>query len=207
MSAGARFIWRTQVLRASLLATATINLFNFVFFALFILYATRSLHVRPGTLGLVLGAGAIGGLVGSVVTGRVSRRFGVGPTFMVGSILFPAPLVLVPLAGGPRPVVLGMLFLAEFGSGFGVMMLDISAGSIFQAVVPDRLRTRFSGAYMVVNYGVRPIGGLIGGALGSTVGLRPTLWVATVGAIAGAFFLFWSPVPQLRLLPESAASG
>ena len=48
-------------MRASLLATATINLFNFIFWALFILYVVRSLDVQPGTLGLVLGAGAVGG--------------------------------------------------------------------------------------------------------------------------------------------------
>ena len=50
----------------TLLATATINFFNFVFWALFVLYATRTLGVAAGTLGLVLGAGAVGGLVGSV---------------------------------------------------------------------------------------------------------------------------------------------
>ena len=55
----------------------------------------------PGTLGLVLGAGAIGGVVGLVVTGRVARRIGIGPAFAVGCIVFPAPLLLVPLAQGP----------------------------------------------------------------------------------------------------------
>ena len=77
-----------------------------------------------------------------------------------------------------------MLFLAEFGSGLGVMILDISAGSIFAALVPHRLRSRVSGAYMVVNNGVRPVGSLIGGFLGTAIGLRPTLWIAVVGAIA-----------------------
>jgi predicted MFS family arabinose efflux permease len=123
---------------------------------------------------------------------------------VLGSYLFPAPLVLVPLAGGPKPVVLGLLFLAELGSGLGVMILDISVGSIFQALVPDRLRARFSGAYMVVNYGVRPIGTFAGGLLGSTLGLRPTLWIATVGAVAGALFLLPSPLPAMRALPEPA---
>jgi len=56
LKAGARYIWRSPVVRASLLATATINFFNFVFWALFILYVTRTLGVRPGVLGLVLGA-------------------------------------------------------------------------------------------------------------------------------------------------------
>jgi MFS family permease len=101
-------------------------------------------------------------------------------------------------------VVLAMLFLAEFGAGLGVMLLDIAAGSIFQALVPDRLRSRFQGAYMVVNYGVRPIGGLLGGWLGSTIGLRGALWVATAGALAGVLFLLPSPMPRLRDLPEPA---
>jgi len=203
--AGARFIWRSDLLRYSLAATATINLFNFAFFALFLLYATRSLHVRPGTLGLVLGAGAVGGLIGSFATGPLSRKLGIGPALVAGTFLFPAPLLLVPAAGGPKPLVLAMLFLAEFGSGFGVMLIDILAGALFQATVPDRLRARFSGAFMVVNYGVRPLGGLLGGLLGSALGLRETLWIATAGAILGGLFLLPSPLPRLRDLPEQAS--
>jgi MFS family permease len=198
-----RYIWSSKIVRAKLLSTATINFFNFVFWALFILYATRTLGVTPGVLGLVLGAASIGGLIGSVVTGRLSRRFGVGPVFVAGSVLFPLPLLLVPLAHGPRWTVLACLFLAEFGSGFGVMLLDISANAITTALVPDRLRARVSGAYMVVNYGVRPIGALVGGALGTWIGLRPTLWIASVGALAGVLWLLPSPIPRLRELPEA----
>jgi hypothetical protein len=62
LAAGVRFLWRQPLLRSSLAATATINLFNFAFFAIFLLYATRSLGVAPGMLGLVLGAGAVGGV-------------------------------------------------------------------------------------------------------------------------------------------------
>jgi predicted MFS family arabinose efflux permease len=202
--AGWRYIRSSPVIFASLLATATINFFNFVFFALFILYATRSLHVQPGLLGAVLGAASVGGVLGSVVTGRIGRRIGIGPAFVLGCLVFPAPLVLVPLAGGPRGVVLGCLFLAEFFAGFGVMILDITGGSIKAAIVPDRLRARVSGAYMLVNYGVRPLGAFTGGLLGSEIGLRPTLWIATVGAIAGVLWLLPSPVMRLRELPETA---
>jgi MFS family permease len=199
---GLRFINRSPVVRSSLLATATVNFFNFVFWALFVLYATRELDIPPGTLGLVLGAGAVGGLVGSVVTGRISRRIGIGPAFVVGCVVFPLPLVLVPLAEGPRWLIVGLLFLAEFGSGLGVMILDISAGAIFAAIIPDRMRSRVSGAYSAVNYGVRPLGSLVGGALGSTIGLRPTLWIGAVGALAGVLWLLPSPIPRLRDLPE-----
>src|SRR5439155_3882210 len=74
--AGARWIRGNAIIRAELLGVATLNLFNFMFFALFLLYATRSLHVRPATLGLVLGAASVGTLLGSFVTGRVGRRIG-----------------------------------------------------------------------------------------------------------------------------------
>ena len=59
------------------------------------------------------------------------------------------------------------------------MILDITAGAITAALVPPRLRARVSGAFMVVNYGVRPLGTITGGVLGSWLGLRPTLWIAT----------------------------
>jgi MFS family permease len=202
VKAGIRYIWHSPIVRASLLCTATINFFNFVFWALFILYATRTLGVRPGVLGLVLGAASIGGVIGSLVTGRLSRRIGVGPAFTLGCVLFPTPLVLVPLAGGADWTILAFLFAAEFGSGLGVMILDIAAGAIKAALVPDRLRARVSGAYMLVNYGVRPVGSLVGGALGTWIGLRPTLWIASVGAIAGVLWLLPSPVVRLRELPE-----
>lgn len=201
--AGLRFVLGSPIVRAELGATATINFFNFVFFALFILYATKELGVAPGTLGLVLGAGAAGSVLGSLVTGRISRRIGIGPAFALGCLVFPAPLLLVPLAQGPDWVVLVCLFLAEFGSGLGVMLLDIAASAINAAVVPDRLRSRVSGAYMVVNYGVRPLGALVGGALGTWIGLRETLWIATAGALLGILWLLPSPILRLRELPES----
>ncbi|HEX2304448.1 MAG TPA: MFS transporter [Gaiella sp.] len=199
---GLRWIGRSAVVRATLAATATINFFNFVFFALFVLYATRTLGVSPGTLGLVLGAGAVGSLVGSVVAGPVSRRIGVGPMLVLGCVVFPLPLLLVPLARGSDSVILACLFLAEFGSGLGVMLLDISAGSIFAAVIPPRLRSRVSGAYTFVNYGIRVLGSLAGGFLGATLGLRPALWIGTAGALLGVLFLLPSPVLRMRELPE-----
>jgi predicted MFS family arabinose efflux permease len=202
VKAGIRYIRNSPIVRASLLATATINFFNFIFWALFILYATRVLDVRAGLLGVVLGAASIGGVIGSLIAGRVTRRIGVGPAFAVGCVVFPAPLVLVPLAGGAHWRIVSLLFAAEFLSGLGVMVLDITAASIKAALVPDRLRARVSGAYMLVNYGVRPIGALVGGALGSWIGLRPTLWIASVGAVTGVLWLLPSPILRLRELPE-----
>jgi MFS family permease len=203
LTAGLRYVLGSPIVRPALFATTTINFFNFVFFALFTLFAIRNLHVSPGVLGVVLGAGAVGGLLGAYLTGRIVRTIGVGRAFVFGCVAFPTPLVLVPLAGGPRWLVLACLFLAEFGSGFGVMLLDISFGSISAALVPPRMRSRVSGAFNVVNYGVRPVGAFAGGLLGSAIGVRETLWIAVIGAIASFVFLLPSPMPAMRELPEA----
>jgi MFS family permease len=200
---GVRFIAGSPLVRPILAATATLNVFTLATAALFVLYATRSLGVAPATLGLVLGAGAVGGVIGSVLTGRIVGRMGVGAAFAAGCVLFTAPMLLVPLAGGPHLHVLTLLFLAEFGAGFGVMVLDISAGAILVAAVPEALRARMFGAYQLVNYGVRPLGALGGGALAAAIGVRPTLWIAGVGGVASVRGLLPSPVPRLRALPAA----
>jgi MFS family permease len=202
-AAGLRYLARSAALRSILLGSTTLNLFNYMFAALFVLYATTELGVSAGTLGAVIGVGAVGGLLGAAITGHLTRRFGIGATLLASFIMFPAPLILVPLAAGPTPVVLAMLFAAEFGSAVGVMMLDITAGAVQTAATPESMLARVQGAKRTVNYGIRPIGALLGGVLGATIGLQPALWVATIGALTGVFWIIFSPLPSLRDLPQA----
>ena len=201
---GFAFVLKDELIRPELLCVATINLFNFVFHAIFVLYATRELGVEPGLLGLILGAGAVGGIIGALVATRVERLIGIGPAFTLGAVLFPLPLVLVPLASGSELRIALMLGAAEFFCSVGVMILDVNAGSITFLRTPDRIRARTAGTFRFVNYGIRPIGALLGGALGTAIGLHTTLWIGVLGALAGVIFLVFSPIPRLREAPVEA---
>ena len=201
---GFRYVFGDELIRPSLFCTATINLFNYVFHAMFILYATKELGVAPGLLGVVLGAGAVGGIVGAFLAVRVERLIGIGPAYTLGCVLFPLPLVLVPLASGSEARVVAMLGLAEFFCSVGVMVLDVNGNSMSFLRTPDRLRSRMSGTYRFVNYGIRPIGALLGGALGTVIGLQTTLWIGVIGALAGVIWLLFSPIPRLRVVTEAA---
>jgi Na+/melibiose symporter-like transporter len=203
---GLRWIRGNAIIRAELLGVATLNLFNFMFSALFVLYATKYLHVPPKTLGLVLGVAAVGTLGMSYYAGAAARRIGIGPAFILGCFLFPAPLILIPAAHGPYLLVLAFLFIAELLSGVGLMLLDILAGAMMAAVIPTAMRARVAGGFQVVNNGVRPVGAAIGGALGATIGVHETLWIGTVGALLGLAFLLPSPIRTMRTLPEATES-
>ena len=207
--AGLRFILVDPIMRPTLLAVATINLFNLAFSALFILYATVELGVSPGVLGLALGMGAVGGVIGAVIASRVGRRIGLGPAYALGCLLFPVPLILVPLASPdmPMPVILALLFFSEFWAGMGVMILDINAGTIIQARTPDRIRGRSTGAFRFINYGVRPIGALLGGILGGVLGVREALFIVTIAASTGVLWLVGTRVLRMRDIPDAAESG
>jgi hypothetical protein len=205
IGAGVRFIARTPLLRNSLAAAATLNVFNAAFWAMLVLFATRELGLGAGALGLALGIGALGSVLGSVLAAPLSERIGLGNAVVVSFVLGPAPLVLVALApGSPLPGVV-LLGLAEFLSGIGIMLLDIDLGAVQTALILDRLRAQVAGAYIFVNWGVRPVGALAGGVLAGAVGLRPTMWIASVGAIAGVLWLLPSGMSRVRRV--SARTG
>ena len=207
--AGLAFVFRDPIVRPVLLSAATINLFNLAFTALVILYATTELGVSPGALGLALGSGAVGGLIGATIASRVGRRIGLGPAYALGCLLFPLPLLLIPIADPamPMPLILTLLFGSEFGAGFGVMILDINVGAVLTARYPDHLRSRATGAFRFVNYGVRPVGAFVGGVLGTVLGVREALLVTGIAAALGVLWLIGSQVLRLRDLPDVAVPG
>jgi MFS family permease len=200
---GLMFTLRHPVLRGVLGCCTTANYFTFVgSTALIVVYASRILHLSSGLIGLSFGVGAVGGLLGGVTAPALSRRFGIGAMVAVGGILFPASVAIVTLAGGSVLARAGILALAEFVSGIGVMWFDINLNSVMSIVIPDHLRARVAGAFSAVNYGVRPVGALTGAVLSGLVGLRPTLWVAAVGGPLCVLWLVGNPVLRARTLGD-----
>ena len=198
LAAGFRHLFGDALLRGSLLCTSTINFFNFFLTAIFVLFASRTLGLGAGTIGIVLGVGAFGALIGAVIAPRVGRRIGIGRAVVIGAILFPAPLALFPLAFGSHAVAISMLVAGEFLATIGVMIFDVNQNAVLALATPEALRTRVFGAYRFVNYGTRPVGALLGGVLGGAIGLRETLWISVIGSSLGVLFLLFSPMVGLR---------
>ncbi|MEV0010171.1 MFS transporter [Streptomyces sp. NPDC047973] len=206
---GVSFVVRHEILRAALGCVVTVNFFTFVAGSgLLVLFAGRTLGLSPGATGLAMGIGSTGAVLGAVLAPILSRRLGLGRTVVVGSVLFPAPIGLAAVADGPLWARAGALTAAGFLSGAGVMIFDVNLNALQTSLIPDGMRSRVAGAFGTINYGVRPLGAVLGGLFATWFGLRATLLVAAVGGAASVLWLLASPVPGIRSLdPDEPGTG
>ena len=86
--------------------------------------------------------------------------------------------------------------------GFVIVVYNITQVSYRQAICPPRLQGRMNSVMRFIVWGTIPIGTLLGGALGSTIGLRETLVVGAVGSGSSFLWILFSPQRHLREMPE-----
>ena len=173
--------------------------------AVFVLFATRDLHLSAGAIGLAYMFGGAGCVLAAATAERLSKRYGVGPVILLGLLLTIVGWVLYGLIGGPvwfATIALGVAMLAF---DFGGVLWGINYLALRQAITPDRLLGRMTATMRFLTVAAAPLGSLVGGALANVVGLRATLWtIGVLGvALAGAAML-WSPVRRHRTLPAVA---
>ena len=199
---GMRYLWRHPYMSASLRCCTCLNFFSFVATALLVLFASRHLGLSALVIGLAFGVGAVGGLVAAVFAGWISRRLGVGPTIAVGAVLVSAPIALLPLAAGSTWTKGAVLAGVEMLSAAGIMLFDVNLNALQTAVTSDAMRSRVSGAFSSVNYGIRPLGGIVGGIVGDLIGIGPTLVIAAIGGSLSVLWLLRSPIIGTRTIDE-----
>jgi MFS family permease len=181
-------------------STSTSNLGSNVFFAVYLIFAYRMLHLSPGTIGLVFGVGAVGGLLGALSGSWIARHIGLGPTLFVTIVAGGLAMILVPLAQFGLAIPL-LLAAAAIGS-FTNPVYNINQVSLRQAITPDRVQGRMNATVRTIIWGTMPIGALLGGVIGSTYGVVPALYIGTAISILAGFWILLGPI-RLRVQPES----
>jgi len=209
--AGLAFVARQPVLRKIAACTGTANLFGSMATALEIIFLVRVLHVRPADTGLLLSLGSLGGIAGGVLSGRLSRWIGNARIIWFSMLVFGVVPIVMPLSEpGPR---LALFPIAIFGLSFTAVVYNVAQLSYRQLICPPELLGRMNAAIRWIVWGTLPLGGLLGGVLGSAsvLGVRPTIWVSVVGSWAVAFWVVFSPLRTMRDIPAqdlvTAASG
>lgn len=202
---GMRYLVTNPYLRSIVGCATTVNLFSFIGSALLVLFASRNLGLSPGTIGLALGIGASGGLLGAVFASRLTRLIGLGTVVALATIIFPAATAIVAFADGPPLLRATLLGAAEFIGGFAVMCFDVPLAAVQASIIKDNMRSLVSGATLTINFGIRPVGALLGGALGTWLGPRDTLLVSSIGGVLAVLWLFGSPVLRIKTIEQLQA--
>ena len=200
MGEGLRFVFGNVLFRAIAATTATANLFSGISTAVEVVFLVRTVHASPAVIGLMFTLGGLGGVLGAFAAGPIARRFGGARATIIG-LGFGVGVLLVPLSQpGPRVLLFGFGLMA---GGFAAVVYNVNQVSFRQHLCPDRLLGRMNATMRFIVWGVIPIGALIGGVLGTVLGLRTTLWIGSVGSILSIVWLLASPMRTMRDFPTS----
>ncbi|MCW3816380.1 MFS transporter [Micromonospora sp. DR5-3] len=193
---GVRLLWRDRVLRALMLEGAWFNLCEQALLTLFMIYAVRQLDLDAGQVGLCIALGSVGAVVGSVVAGRMERRWGTARTLVVAIGFASCSPVLVPLASGPQLVAVALIVLSFNAYGLGLTVFNVHNISQRQARTDPSALGRVTAAFSTIALGALPVGAVVGGLLGDLLGVRPALAVVAAAFIAG-WLVFALALPRL----------
>ena len=175
-----------------------------------ILFATRTLGLSEGAVGLCFVGLGVGTIMASIVGSRISRRFGPGPTLVLGVAICGAGWLLGAIA--PASAIGIAMFAAMLMMfGVGAVLIFITFLAMRQAVTPAPMLGRMTSTMRWLILLPAGPGALLGGWLGEHVGLRASLVFAGGAALALAALAWRQPVirntrvlPSVEVLPEDA---
>ena len=185
---GLRFVKTQPTLIGFILLTVTMVIVIVPFVnGLMPVYAAEIFKMGPEGLGLLLSAAGLGSLIGTLILAsqRTVSRPGV-VAFAAIAILS----LLMSLLSFNSSYINALLIVMLFS---GTMMTYFSvAGATVQILLPDNLRGRVTGIYMMA-WGLIPVGGLIAGYIADTLGAQTATRIGSGLAIClliASFLLF-----------------
>jgi predicted MFS family arabinose efflux permease len=197
---GLRFLAADPYLRVLTGYGALSNLALTGYQAILVVFLVREVGASPGTVGLLLGAMSVGGLLGAAFASALSRTVGSARGMIAANAAGGPFALLIPLTDqGPR---LALVVLGGMGVGAAVVAGNVLKSSFRQAYTPRPMLGRVVVGMQFFNYGTIPLGAVIGGALGTALGLRPTMWLMAVGVALAPLALLVGPMKRSRDFPD-----
>ncbi len=167
---GLRFVWNQKVIRWSALLITVYNFCSNASFPVWLFLIRDQLHYSPGLIGIILACAAIGGILGSIVAGRLGKRFGMVPIAL-----------LTMLTGAVTFIVFSFIQTAwVFAIGQGLLggsavINNVNLLTLRQSVTPDEMLGRMNSVVRLIAWSFIPVGALVGTALVEPLGSKQVL--------------------------------
>ena len=179
---GVRALWRRPLLRLITLEAVNGNVAFSIMMGQSIIFQRLDLGFSPAIIGFIASAGFLGGVIGGLLSPRLTKRFGFGRVIFLTTILFGLDEFLQPLAAVAATELRLPLVLANFFLGGLFLMIYVVPVSTFrQLVIPDRLLGRVMGVNRMATWGAGATVGFAAGGVIATATDRPTALI--IGAV------------------------
>jgi predicted MFS family arabinose efflux permease len=196
---GLHYVAREAHLRALTLFAASSNLILVATQVLLVIFLVRVVGVRAATVGVLMASMGVGGIVGALVTKRISERFGTARGLLLSELVAVPFGLLVPLTY--RGAGLALFAIGNLVLSAGIVAGNVIGSAFRQSYCPKNMMGRVSAVTACLIYGSMPLGAVIGGSLGAGIGVRPALWVFAGALFLPLLFLLLSPIRRERDLP------
>ncbi|MCX7170229.1 MAG: MFS transporter [Proteobacteria bacterium] len=187
---GLLFVWRHPLLRAfALMAAMFIFAFD-GFMALYVLHATRSLHLGAAQLAMVNAIGALGALAGATSVHGLNRRIGKHAVIVLGLALVAMGYVSysqVPQGGWAVALAGAAMFIVDAGA----TAYTINYLALRQMVTPDAMLGRMTTTMRFLSVSAAPLGSAVSGYCADRFGISRMLLCLGIGGIASALLSRW----------------
>jgi MFS family permease len=189
---GILYAVRQPIIRTLIGVVAATSLFGISVNTLTPAWAVAVLHGDARTNGWLLSARGIGGLAGGVSIAMLDRFDIRGSLLTTGSFALPVLLLLFALTRS-LPGALAV-YLA---SGAAFILVQNLANALLQTTVPDHLRGRVMGVFMMTFFGFMPLGSLGIGLSAHALG-APLAVALNAVLLFGVAVLIYVRIPSLR---------
>ena len=140
-----------------------LGLINFLFMmstTILVLLSQEIMGLTATGHGLLLTAGAAGGVAGGMFGPKIAARLGAQRTVFLSVAIFPIPLAILALTSNPY-VAATALFLEMFSG----MTWNVVTVSLRQRLIPDNLLGRVNSIYRFFGWGTIPLGAMFAGVM------------------------------------------
>lgn len=181
---GWRFLRGDAVLVSIAVMVAITNLFDQAFAAVLLPVWTRDSGHGPELLGAMFAAFTGASIIGAAIAAAIGERMPRLLVYTVAFLLTGCPRFLIFALDAPLALIFATLAIGGFASGF---LNPILSAVIFERI-PKPLIGRVTAMNAALCFALIPFGGLFGGALISTIGLPPALFLIGFAYLAATLF-------------------
>jgi predicted MFS family arabinose efflux permease len=171
---GLRWLWRKPLIRYMAFLTGGLNLVNAAV-PLIVIVLAKEMGARDVEIGLIFSIGGIGGIIGSLIGGRIQQRFSFGQVIIaviwLEALLFPLYALVTQF------YLLGAIYALIYTMA---PIYNVVQFSYRLSLIPDALQGRVNSTFRLMAFGFMPLGAAISGFLLEWIGTLPTILAFTL---------------------------